>query len=65
MIQTSTIEGVNVLPEDLCDQAIKLARRVQGLEYGKAYLLEVTKMPTRWELRVYNDGQGVKVEVLE
>ena len=53
--------STNMPPQDLCQQAVKVARRLQALPVGKAYDIMLIKWPDEWSL-IINTGDGVKVE---
>jgi hypothetical protein len=58
---TMTAEA-NVAPEDLCDKAIKLARRVQALSDDAIYRITLVKQADVWSVLV--EGEGERVEVV-
>jgi hypothetical protein len=58
---TMTAEA-SVAPEDLCDKAIKLARRVQSLRDGRLYHITLVKGRDQWHLKV--DAESGKLEAL-
>ena len=45
-------------PQDLCPQAVKLARRVQALKNGKVYVLILVKRQDGWVLCVQGEGKA-------
>jgi hypothetical protein len=45
-------------PVDLCQQAVKLARRVQALPSGRVYALILVKRSGEWVLCVQGEGKA-------
>jgi hypothetical protein len=64
MTETPTIKGARLVPEDLSDKAVKLARRLQALPDKRTYSLVLTKDGAAWALSILNNN-GTKVEVIE
>ena len=65
-MSTAAMMGkVLAIPRDrgLDPRAVKVARRIQGLEDGRTYHLTITKEADRWTLAVY-EPVGVKTEVV-
>ena len=55
--------STNMPPQDLCQQAVKVARRLQALPVGKAYDVMLIKWPDEW-LLIIKSSDGVKVETV-
>lgn len=53
----------NVIPEDLSDRAIKLARRIQALDNDGIYCIIIVKQKNCWSWRL--EGEDEKVEVAQ
>lgn len=62
MTTTPTHEGLQLVPEDLCPAAVKLARRVQALKNNRTYAIMLVKTNGAWYIAVEDRG---KIEWLE
>lgn len=61
MTTTATREGLQLVPEDLCPAAVKLARRVQALKSGRIYAIILIKSNDGWILTVEDKGKAERV----
>jgi hypothetical protein len=62
MTTTATVDGAQLVPEDLCPAAVKLARRVQALEKNRTYVIILTRLPDRIIATLVEHG---KAEVMK
>jgi len=55
--KTSTLKPVEI-PQDLCKQAIKLARRIQALPSNKVFMFMLIKLGEQWVLAEVGNGKA-------